>query len=318
VLDGRLTLGTTLVFIAYLAMLQRELQAFPNAYTAVQSAGASLDRVRELLAAQDGEVADRPGAPALPRSAGDVSIEEVTFGYAVDQPVLRGASLRARPGETVAIVGPTGAGKSTLVSLIPRFVDPQSGRVLIDGVDVRNVTVRSVRDQVAVVLQEPFLFPMSVAANIEIGRPGASRREIEEAARAARAAEFVERLPHGYDTVLGERGATLSGGERQRLAIARAILKDAPILILDEPTSALDAETEHALLAAFDRLMQGRTTFVIAHRLSTIRGATTIVVMDGGRVVEQGSHAELLALGGLYRHLYRLQSREPAENPAAS
>ncbi len=307
VLDGRLTVGTALVFLSYLATLQWQLSAFAAVYTTLQSAGASVDRVLDVL--NGGEaVPERPGAPDLPRVRGEVRIENAVFGYTPDRPVLRGVSLTARAGESVAIVGATGAGKSTLVGLLPRFFDPTGGRVLIDGHDVREVSLASLRDQVAVVLQEPFLFPFSVAANIGLGRPEATRDEVERAARAANAHDFIASLPLGYDTIIGERGATLSGGERQRLAIARALLKDAPILILDEPTSALDVETEQAVVDALQRLMRGRTTFIVAHRLSTIRAASTIVVLEHGTVVEQGAHAALMARGGLYARMHGLQS----------
>jgi ATP-binding cassette subfamily B protein/subfamily B ATP-binding cassette protein MsbA len=221
--------------------------------------------------------------------------------------VLQNVTLEARPGETLALVGPTGAGKSTLAALIPRLMDPWEGRVLIDGQDVRAVQLASVRAHVALVLQEPFLLPLSIAENIAYGRPGASRDEVEAAARAANAHEFIARLPQGYDTIIGERGATLSGGQRQRLSIARALVKDAPVLILDEPTSALDAQTEALLLEALERLMEGRTTLIIAHRLSTIRNADRIVVLEDGRVAEQGTHQELLVKGGLFQNLYQRQ-----------
>jgi ATP-binding cassette subfamily B protein/subfamily B ATP-binding cassette protein MsbA len=315
VLDGRLTIGTTLVFLAYLASLQWQLSVFATMYTTLQTAGASIDRVMQVFDEGDG-VPEQPRAPALPPARGHVVIEDVAFGYQPDQPVLQRVSLTARAGEVIAIVGQTGAGKSTLVGLIPRFFDPAAGRVLIDGHDVRDVQVKSLRDQVAVVLQEPFLFPMSVAENIAFGRPDASRDEIETAARTANAHQFIAALPHGYDTVIGERGATLSGGERQRIAIARAVLRNAPILILDEPTSALDAETEHAIVEALERLMRGRTTFIIAHRLSTIRNASKIVVLEHGQVVEQGSHTQLLLSGGRYSQLHRVQFAQPAGSAA--
>ena len=220
---------------------------------------------------------------------------------------LRGVSFEARRGEVVAVVGPTGAGKSTLAGLLPRFFDPDRGSVRLDGRDLRDVRLETVRESVSLVLQESFLFPFSIAENIAYGRPGASREEVEAAARAANAHEFVSDLPDGYDTLVGERGATLSGGERQRVAIARALLKDAPVLVLDEPTSALDAETEQSLLAALERLMAGRTTLVIAHRLSTIRRADQILVLRAGEIVERGSHDELIALGGAYARMHAIQ-----------
>jgi ATP-binding cassette, subfamily B, bacterial len=212
----------------------------------------------------------------------------------------------------VALVGRTGAGKTTLVSLIPRFFDPWSGRVLLDGRDVRGLKVADVRRQVSLVLQEPLLMPLTIAENVAYGRAGATRAQVEAAAGAANADEFIRRLPRGYDTVVGERGATLSGGERQRVAIARALLKDAPVLILDEPTSALDAETEARVMEALGRLMRGRTVFVIAHRLSTVRRADRIVVLEGGVAVESGSHAQLLAAGGRYSRLHELQTSQGA------
>jgi ATP-binding cassette subfamily B protein/subfamily B ATP-binding cassette protein MsbA len=310
VLDGRLTIGTALVFLAYLASLQWQLSVFATMYSALQTAGASIDRVMEVFDGGAG-VPERRGARTLERARGDVVLENVVFGYRDDRPVLRSVSLAAAAGDVVAIVGESGAGKSTLVGLIPRFFDPASGRVLIDGHDVRDLQVASVRDQIAVVLQEPFLFPTSIADNIAFGRPDATRADIVAAARLANAHEFITALPGGYDTVIGERGVTLSGGERQRIAIARAVLKDAPILILDEPTSALDAETEHAIVEALERLMRGRTTFIIAHRLSTIRNASTIVVLENGAVVEQGTHTQLVRHGQRYAELQRLQLSRP-------
>jgi ATP-binding cassette subfamily B protein/subfamily B ATP-binding cassette protein MsbA len=236
-----------------------------------------------------------------------VGFEELWFGYEPGRPVLRGVSFEARPGQVVAVVGPTGAGKSTLAGLLPRFFDPDRGSVLLDGRDLRDVRLETVRASVSLVLQESFLFPFSIAENIAYGRPGASPEEIEAAARAANAHEFVSQLPDGYDTLVGERGATLSGGERQRVAIARALLKDAPVLVLDEPTSALDAETERSLLGALERLMAGRTTLVIAHRLSTIRRADQILVLRAGEIIERGSHDELIALGGAYARMHAIQ-----------
>ena len=303
VLDGRLTIGTALVFLAYLGTLQWQLSAFAAIYTTLQHAGASIDRVSEMFTAAD-RVIERPGAPPLPRVRGDVVFENVAFAYRSGEPVLRGISLTANAGDVIAIVGSTGAGKSTLVGLVPRFFDPDRGRILIDGHDLTAVSLQSVREQVAIVMQEPLLFPVSVADNIKFGRPSASTRDVEAAARAANAHDFIAALPDGYDTVIGERGATLSGGERQRIAIARALLKDAPILILDEPTSALDSETERTIIEALERLMHGRTTFIVAHRLSTIRAATRIVVLEHGDIVEQGTHLELLARNGVYRRMH--------------
>ena len=316
VVAGSLTVGGLLAFMAYVGTLQHQLGGLTSIYTNLQGARASIDRVTEILLGTP-EVADRRGAKPLPPVRGHVRIEDVRFGYDAEREVLDGVSLEARPGEAVALVGPTGAGKTTLASLIPRFVDPDEGRVTIDGHDLRDVTLESVRRQVSVVLQEPFLFPATIAENIAYGRPGATREEIVAAAGVANADAFVAGLPEQYDTVLGERGATLSGGERQRLAIARAVLKDAPILILDEPTSALDAETEQLLLEALERLMAGRTTFIIAHRLSTIRNADRIVVLEDGRVVESGTEGELLARDGAFARLRRLQvaSPEPATAP---
>ncbi len=244
---------------------------------------------------------------------GHVHLENVVFGYAPDRAVLQRVSLEVLPGQVIAVVGATGAGKTTLVSLVPRFFDPWEGRVTVDGHDLRDVQVKSLRDQVALVLQEPFLFPLTLAENIAYGRPEASREEIAAAAKAANIHDFIERLPLGYDTMVGERGATLSGGERQRLSIARAFLKNAPILILDEPTSALDAFTEKLLLEALQHLMKGRTTLIIAHRLSTIRNADRIVVLHEGKVVENGTHQELLGLAGHYAQLHTLQFGQPLQ-----
>ena len=297
---------------AYLTALYGPLEALMYAPSTTQGAAGSARRVLEVLETRR-DVEDRPGARPIKRLSGEVRIEHVTFGYEPGRPILDDVSLDVRPGETVAIVGPTGAGKSTLAGLVPRFYDPWSGRITVDGIDLRDVELKSLRSQVGVVLQEPFLFPMSIADNIAYGRPSVSRRDIEAAARAANAHAFIARLPQGYDTVVGERGATLSGGERQRLSIARAILKAAPVLILDEPTSAVDSLTEASLLEAMGRLMQGCATIIIAHRMSTIANASSIVALENGRIVERGTHAELLRLGGVYARYQAIQSARGAD-----
>jgi ATP-binding cassette subfamily B protein/subfamily B ATP-binding cassette protein MsbA len=306
VLNGRLTVGGLLVFLAYLGSLQGQLKAFTGIQATLQEAGASVDRVCKALES-DQVVRDRATAQPLPRAAGHLQLHDLTFGYEPGRPVLRGVSLEILPGQTVALIGPSGAGKTTLASLVPRFFDPWQGRLSIDGHDLRDLRLRSLREQVGLVLQEPFLFPLTVAQNIAYGRPDADREAIVAAARAANAHTFIERLPEGYETLLGERGATLSGGERQRLSIARALLRDPALLILDEPTSALDAESEGLLMEALQRLMAGRTTLLIAHRLSTVRWAERIVVLQEGRIVEQGSHPELLARGGYYARIFESQ-----------
>ena len=298
VLAGELSLGSLLVFLTYLTGLHSSLTVLTGIHPALRNVTPQVSRVVEVLDAQP-EVADGPGVGWV-RARGELRVEGVWFGYEPGRPVLRGVSFQAGPGELVALVGATGAGKSTVAGLLMRMFDPESGRVLLDGHDLRSLRVAELRSQVALVLQESFLFPMSIADNIAYGRPGASREEVVAAAVAANADEFIVGLPDGYDTVVGERGGTLSGGQRQRVAIARALLKDASVLVLDEPTSALDARTEGLLLGALDRLMIGRTTVVIAHRLSTIRRADRIVVLDSGQVVQTGTHEELLAAGGLY------------------
>jgi ATP-binding cassette, subfamily B, bacterial len=310
VLQGSLTVGSLLIFLSYLSSLYAPIETLSYTQGSIISAAVAGKRVLEVLEAED-SVRESPQARALPKFSrgerGHVRLDGISFGYEPGCPVLQGVSLEARPGEITAIVGPTGSGKSTLVSLIPRFFDPWSGRVEYDGVDLRDVRLSDLRAHISIVLQEPILLPLTVAENIAYGRPAASKTEIVAAAEAANADVFIRYLPQGYDTIISERGATLSGGERQRLAIARALLKDAPVLILDEPTSALDAQTEKLLLEALQRLMSGRTTFLVAHRLSTVRRADRIVVLKRGRVVEAGSHDELLNREGLYARFHKIQ-----------
>jgi ATP-binding cassette, subfamily B, bacterial MsbA len=313
--QGAMTVGAFVAFIVALGVASQSLRQLANLQT-VMAEGMSA--ARRLFAALDvePEVRERPGARPLPRVRGHVRFEDVSFSYGVEgQPTLTGVSFEARPGETVALVGPSGGGKTTLLNLIPRFYDPTGGRVLIDGQDVREVTLASLREQVALVTQEPFLFDDSIRANICYARPGASHEQVEAAARAAAAHDFILALPDGYDTAAGEAGAKLSGGQRQRIAIARAFLKDAPILLLDEATSALDTESEAQVQEALKRLMSGRTTILIAHRLSTVRGADRIYVVDQGRIVETGDHASLVRKRGLYARLARSQHLEA--EPAA-
>jgi ATP-binding cassette subfamily B protein/subfamily B ATP-binding cassette protein MsbA len=305
-LAGAMTVGTILLFLSYVSAFYAPVEAVMYTGSTLQGAAGSARRVLEVLQTER-EVMDQPGAVALARAIGHVRLENITFGYEPERPVLRDVSLEARPGEMIALVGATGAGKTTLVSLLPRFFDPWTGRVCLDGRDLREVRLKSLRENIGLVLQDSFLFPLTLAENIAYGRPAATMAEIEAAARAARAHDFITRLPQGYRTTVGERGATLSGGERQRISIARALLLDAPILILDEPTSALDTETEAALLDAIERLKGSHTIFVIAHRLSTVRRADRIVVLTDGRIVETGNHDELLARGGRYAAFHRIQ-----------
>ena len=308
VLAGHLTIGGLLVFLAYVTTLQTSLVAFAAVRPALQELRPQTRRVCEVLAPDPDlpELRNVPGARRVDRVSGAVSLRGVAFGYEPGRPVLRDIDLEVAAGATVAIVGPTGAGKSTLAGLLLRFFDPDCGSVCFDGQDLRALRLGDVRAQVALVSQETFLFPISLADNLAYGRPTASRQEIEAAARAAYAHEFITQLPDGYDTVVGERGATLSGGERQRIAIARALLKDAPIVILDEPTSALDTVTEAGVLAALDALTAGRTTLVIAHRLASARTADQIVVLDSGRITQVGTHQELLTTPGLYADMHSL------------
>ncbi|HET7219822.1 MAG TPA: ATP-binding cassette domain-containing protein, partial [Vicinamibacterales bacterium] len=308
---GRLTPGEFTAFIAALLLMYGPIKKLSRVNASIQQAIAAAERIFEVMDRHT-EVLERPGAIALPTFRAAIDFDEVAFAYedAQARPILRGVTFSVRAGQMIAIVGRSGAGKTTLVNLLPRFYDVTGGSIWIDGVDIRNVTLASLRAQIGIVTQETILFDDSVARNIAYGRPAASMQEIEAAARAAHAHEFIVTLQQGYDTFIGERGQRLSGGQRQRLAIARAILKDSPILVLDEATSSLDSESELLVQEALANLMKNRTSFVIAHRLSTIRRADAIIVMDRGRVVETGRHDELLARGKLYARLYELQLLE--------
>jgi ATP-binding cassette subfamily B protein/subfamily B ATP-binding cassette protein MsbA len=307
VLSGKLTIGDLIVFTTYLASLYAPVNQIFQTYGMVEGAKAGLKRCLELLAIEP-EISDRPGATPIAQVRGDIEFDNVVFGYDPANPVLKGVSFRANAGEAIAIVGPSGAGKTTMASLLARFYEPQQGTIRIDGRDTRDLKLASLRRNIAMVLQPPLLLAGTIRQNIALGGPNATDRQIENAAAAARLGALLAKLPAGLAEIVGQGGHSLSEGEAQRVTIARALLKDAPILIMDEPTSALDTETESLVLAAVQAAMRGRTTLVIAHRLSTIKSADRILVLRDGAIAEEGSFDELLSRGGFFSYLYNLQA----------
>jgi ATP-binding cassette, subfamily B, bacterial len=319
VFQGEITLGTLMAFLGYVGGLFGPLQGLSSIYTTVQKASVSLEEIFSILDFQE-HLPDQPDAQEITAVRGEVIFEGVKFNYGHrEQAIIRGIDLVVKPGETLALVGPSGAGKTTLMALLMRFYDPNEGRILLDGRDIRSVKQKSLRRSIGVVLQDPLLFNEPIKSNIAFGRPEASMAQIIAAAKAANAHDFISATPDGYDTMVGERGSRLSVGERQRIAIARALIKDPPIIVLDEATSSLDAESEALVQDAMDRLMKGRTTFIIAHRLATVVHADRIIVLRGGRITESGKHDELMRLDGYYASLVRKQTRGliPNGEPAA-
>src|SRR5580658_4743958 len=306
ILIGTMTAGSLIVFLSYLNKFFKPVQDLAKMTNSIAQAAVGVERIQAILET-DSAIRELPNARDPGSIRGDISFEHVAFGYNQEEPVLFDVSFTVKQGELVGIVGTTGGGKSTVVSLIPRFYDPTSGYVRIDGVDIREYQLHPLRSQIGFVLQDTVLFRGTIRDNIAYGRLGATQKQIEEAAQLANANEFISRMPKGYDTLVGERGLTLSGGQRQRIGIARAIIRNTPLLILDEPTAALDTESERLVIEALERLMKGRTVITIAHRLSTIRDADRIIVLKAGMVAEQGTHEELLALGGVYAALHHTQ-----------
>jgi subfamily B ATP-binding cassette protein MsbA len=312
-LVGQLTIGTLIVFLLYLGKMYKPMRDLSKMTDTVSKAMVGYERIQEVLEIES-RVRDEPGARQAPKFNGQIEFAQVSFNYGGDteKPILKDISFKIEAGQVAAFVGPSGAGKTTLLSLIPRFYDPVSGHIGIDGTDIRRYRLKSLRDQISFVLQETLLFRATIWENIAYGKPGAPPKEIKRAAELANAQEFIEEMPDGYDTMVGERGVTLSGGQRQRIAIARAVIRDTPILILDEPTVGLDAASERSVIEALDKLMKGRTSVVIAHHLSTIRHADVIFVINDCELVEQGTHEALLANNGVYAELHRIQTPEGA------
>jgi ATP-binding cassette subfamily B protein len=311
-LDGEITVGSLFALISYVLMLNGPVQRLGFLVNLAATAGASASRVFEIIDIEN-ELDQRPDAVNLENIEGAVSFDRVQFAYRDDLQILNDISFEADAGQTIALVGPTGSGKSTMTSLIPRFYDVTNGRIRVEGVDIRDWHLESLRRHIGIVLQDNFLFGSTIAGNIAYGRPEAARADIEAAAKAARAHDFILTFPEGYETRVGERGVTLSGGQKQRIAIARALLTDPRILILDDSTSSVDTETEHLIQQALETLMEGRTTFVIAQRLLTLKKADCILVLDNGAIVERGTHDELLTNNGLYRQIYDLQLKDQEE-----
>jgi subfamily B ATP-binding cassette protein MsbA len=313
--SGVLSTGVLIVFLLYLKKTYKPIKDLSKMTNTLSKASVSWERIQEIMST-DSAIRDRADAREAPPFKGRIEFDRVTFGYDDDVQVLRDVSLRVEPGQVAAIVGPSGMGKSTIASLVPRFFDPNAGAVTIDGHDIREFTLKSLRDQMSFVLQDSLLFRGTIWENIAYGRPNADPEMTIQAAELANAHEFIMKLPHGYGTMVGERGTALSGGQRRRIAIARAIVRDTPILILDEPTTGLDAASEHAVVDALERLMKGRTCLVIAHHLDTIRRADVIFVVKDAAIVERGSHDSLFAAGGVYRDLYELQTNHGAQAAA--
>jgi ABC-type multidrug transport system fused ATPase/permease subunit len=311
ILVGAMTVGALTVYLSYLSKFFKPVKDLATTTNAIAQAAVGVDRIRAILDTDD-IIPERPNAIEPAAIKGEIVFEHVAFAYAADSPVLKDVSFTIKPGQMVGVVGPTGSGKSTVVSLIPRFYDPISGIVKIDGRDVRDYKIQMMRDQIGYVLQDTVLFRGTIRDNIAFGSPRATKEEIVAAAKLANADEFIARMPQGYDTMVGDRGLTLSGGQRQRIGIARVMVRNSPILLLDEPTAALDSESERSVIEALERLMKGRTVITIAHRLSTIRDADQIIVVAGGVVAESGNHDELMARNGIYADLHRTQFDDAA------